>query len=322
MKLFDSVIGRHSGAGPGNQAANKLAERIRDAKPQRFYLDDNVVAACEQVSQSKPESLLSAFAFARLPYASTWLEWHRPKVPESAAHQFGVLLTDASGEAGPRDGSAAIATLVLRAGHLTVIAPFWILLDWSQELKFLDRYKQMDLGGEPQSGAERELRHRQGIIPNQQFRSYWEDGHYPLLTKEDVYTWDTAHLTEEQRAEIDDMAYAASHPAWLVTGFLVMLNSRSILECQREDLRALNKSREKKGKPPLASGFIHTRLRIPKHVSSAFGNSASERAAARLHVVRGHFKVRKTGVFWWTPHPRGAGRSEVKRQEYRVGGSS
>jgi hypothetical protein len=29
------------------------------------------------------------------------------------------------------------------------------------------------------------------------------------------------------------------------------------------------------------------------------------------HLVRGHFKVRRTGLFWWSPHVRGKGEAPV-----------
>jgi hypothetical protein len=42
-----------------------------------------------------------------------------------------------------------------------------------------------------------------------------------------------------------------------------------------------------------------------------------DREAARAHLVRGHFKIRRTGVFWWSSFLRGdAGKGELKRQEY------
>jgi hypothetical protein len=43
------------------------------------------------------------------------------------------------------------------------------------------------------------------------------------------------------------------------------------------------------------------------------------REAARQHLVRGHFKIRKTGVYWWAPFLRGDARhGTIKRHEYEV----
>lgn len=47
--------------------------------------------------------------------------------------------------------------------------------------------------------------------------------------------------------------------------------------------------------------------------------SGISREAARQHLVRGHFKIRRTGVYWWSPFLRGDGtRGTVKRVEYEV----
>lgn len=41
------------------------------------------------------------------------------------------------------------------------------------------------------------------------------------------------------------------------------------------------------------------------------------RSAVSAHRVRGHFKARKRGVFWWRPHVRGVG-DVVEREAYKV----
>jgi len=37
----------------------------------------------------------------------------------------------------------------------------------------------------------------------------------------------------------------------------------------------------------------------------------------RMHLVRGHFKTRSTGIFWWSPFVRGHG-DAVERRHYEV----
>ena len=44
----------------------------------------------------------------------------------------------------------------------------------------------------------------------------------------------------------------------------------------------------------------------------------------RSHLVRGHFKVRKTGIFWWRPHTAGRGGPPIEKLQdsglsFRVG---
>lgn len=103
----------------------------------------------------------------------------------------------------------------------------------------------------------------------------------------------------------------------LVTGPLLMLNSKNAVVTTKEDLSRLNRARVKGRKRPLTE-FVTTRLRIPNHLRrTADGYYVVDRAAARAHMVRGHYKVRKHGVYWWSPHPRGLG-APVRRHQYTV----
>jgi hypothetical protein len=64
---------------------------------------------------------------------------------------------------------------------------------------------------------------------------------------------------------------------------------------------ALNKAREKRGKKPLRFyTYVHLDHTIAEVDAKAHnGNSKT------IHLVRGHFKRRSTGVFWWRPHLSG-----------------
>jgi len=101
--------------------------------------------------------------------------------------------------------------------------------------------------------------------------------------------------------------------------FLMMLNSRnSVVSRTREDLSRLNKARAKKKKHPLKE-FIVTDLRLNKSHQTRAGMMGIDRAAARRHLVRGHFKLRSTGVYWYSAHLRGHGEnSPVARRQYNV----
>jgi len=85
---------------------------------------------------------------------------------------------------------------------------------------------------------------------------------------------------------------------------LLLLNSRNAVEREAVSYGKLNRSREKKGKPPILDHTV-VRLRIPK---GAMGTGSRSLAARASHWVKGHPKFRRTGVFWWSPHVRGLGR--------------
>jgi len=100
-----------------------------------------------------------------------------------------------------------------------------------------------------------------------------------------------------------------------VEAFLLLLNSRNIVSQQREDLSRLNKQRVKHKKPPLKE-FITTRMSLSRVQSNKARAMGLDREAARLHMVRGHFKVRSSGVYWWGHHMRGGKLASVTRREY------
>jgi len=60
----------------------------------------------------------------------------------------------------------------------------------------------------------------------------------------------------------------------------------------------LNRVREKRGKPALRN---YTYVNLVRSVKDGSATTATAGGKA-LHLVRGHFKVRKTGTFWWRPH--------------------
>jgi hypothetical protein len=112
----------------------------------------------------------------------------------------------------------------------------------------------------------------------------------------------------------------AGYPAF-VQAVLILLNARQGTEREREDLGRLNAKRRKSGKPPLCE-FTVTTLYVPRVVANRIAaggmdmNASEARAAARAHLVSGHFKTRKTGIFWWSPFIRGGG--ERVRHGYQV----
>jgi hypothetical protein len=57
-------------------------------------------------------------------------------------------------------------------------------------------------------------------------------------------------------------------------------------------------SRTKKGKPAAGYTYIHLN-HAPRPGGEAGGGSVS---GVAVHLVRGHFKQRNTGTFWWRPH--------------------
>ena len=91
-----------------------------------------------------------------------------------------------------------------------------------------------------------------------------------------------------------------------LVAILLLLNSRNATETGPElDLRAINRARTRKGDPPLLP-LRPVILDITRRLRAARRAGISDAPSdIRAALVRGHFKVRKSGVFWWSPHVRG-----------------
>src|SRR5262245_13639140 len=70
--------------------------------------------------------------------------------------------------------------------------------------------------------------------------------------------------------------------------------------------------------PPTGCPYqIPRRYRISKGRQRAAEAAGMTRAEMRAHLVRGHFKLRRTGVYWWSSFVRGRGTGLI-RQHYGV----
>lgn len=99
---------------------------------------------------------------------------------------------------------------------------------------------------------------------------------------------------------------------------LAMLNSRNCLENQPVDLTKLNKARRRRGHPEFATYSV-THLKLSRGMTRLAQSHGMTREQARQHMVRGHFKIRKTGVFWWSPFLRGDAARPATRKNYVIG---
>ena len=98
---------------------------------------------------------------------------------------------------------------------------------------------------------------------------------------------------------------------------IAMMNSRNAIETRPVDLSALNKARAKKKRPQFLP-YRTTHLRLSQAQTRAFRAGLLSREEAGRHSVRGHFKVRKTGVWWWSQFERGDPTKPLLRGEYKV----
>jgi hypothetical protein len=114
------------------------------------------------------------------------------------------------------------------------------------------------------------------------------------------------HIREFYEA-LGDLSRAdwAGEPAFLLA-VIGLLNARNAIETETVSHPKLNRARIKRGKLPL---FEHRILKIAhRQHKRVYGEAGSrgDYAPMRGHFVRGHFKTRRTGIFFWHPHARGS----------------
>jgi hypothetical protein len=173
--------------------------------------------------------------------------------------------------------------------------PFGVVMGEMPPTRTLVRQHFLDL-------ARRNLRHARAISPDALVVQATRNG----------YTREPEWQEALQRWSSD---ISGEYP--FVHAFLTMLNAKNGLERQPvEDLSKLNRCRAKRGKPPLCE-FIVTRLALSNNAARSAQAHGISREAARRHMVRGHFKARASGIFWWHPHLRGHG-AMAERQRYEA----
>lgn len=88
-------------------------------------------------------------------------------------------------------------------------------------------------------------------------------------------------------------------------GVLLAFNSKNIIEkTAKEDLSKINKLRAKNGKSPLLD-YSTVKMHLSKILRRRTGVTPhTPSASIYAPFVIGHFKHRRTGLFWWTPHFR------------------
>jgi hypothetical protein len=107
-----------------------------------------------------------------------------------------------------------------------------------------------------------------------------------------------------------------SSDAGVLLGVLMLLNTHNGTRQQTANMDRLNRARAKRRLPALL-GYSTVTLHLAgrRAETRRWGNSSD---AVREHLVRGHFKIRKSGIFWWSPHSRGESTLGTVEKTYRL----
>lgn len=118
-------------------------------------------------------------------------------------------------------------------------------------------------------------------------------------------------LTEEQKTEFANIAIIAINRAYWV---IALTNAKSIIERKFIEVKEPITRRRMSKKLPLFSHHV-----VKLRPSDSYGTerlSGDCASGVRAHLVRGHFKICKTGLFWWSPFVRGSAKLGIVTHDY------
>ncbi len=326
-------------------------------KAERFVLSDEIAAAGYQLIKSKPASLLDAMPLCRLPYRSLWLEWNGDSSFVAGWNQFPTCEPTAEDRIVARPLPWRMGCLIEgdKTGQRGQISWAWmhkesgvnvcglgVNFDWSkdgdvlawsrQELGTIDRdsitdafarrwlcdttdegvIQIMKMRGADWAKLADDPRQREAVAGLLRHERSWFSSHARRLID---YAWrnnpaDFLKLIKAWEGDICGEAPFAS-------AIVLMLNSRNAVEREPVDLAKLNRARRRRGRPEFLSHTV-TRLYLSKARQRDAEATGMSREAMRQHIVRGHFKIRKTGVYWWSPFLRGDASRPMTREHYKV----
>jgi hypothetical protein len=306
-----------------------LAQDVLQAE--RFVLQRETVFLIHSVAQVPPSRLIPAMQICRMPYPRMWVEFIYKDRDDW--HEFSKVQRNGFGDASSPSrlgyyieqqdsvGRNMVVTLVWRHNQdrnlkdrAIVIGGFALTINTTEHVEISEETRQRywharrnPSAMEKEFGADRtfpdprdeaaalELEERINVGNSLYMAPFWD--------------WVLKNHPEDV-PELRNRALFDTLQEWrFVLGLLMVLNSRNVVGYSAPiTFEKVNKARKAKGAP-----ILHPHREIRLGLSHVQRNRLGTGSTVDLmaHLVRGHFKVRRTGLFWWSPHVRGKGEAPV-----------
>lgn len=325
-----------------NQSLAGLKKNLSIAP--KFVLDAHATSMAASVALSKPSSIMAALGFLNLPSSPMWIEFQNLELRAALANlgspnikpEHSVVTIERSGFMIQRQGDILVLDYVHTSKtpdnvSLTDLAPVqgYYSLDNLDDIKAMSifeliaywrrRYDQDRVG----SGRIRE--HSKLLSTNEaefmaefdlQNRFRWK----PHPDSAELRSTLLPMMGEEKLSEIETRQGDEMRRMFLmqILPALILLNCRNAVDVERVPApEKLNKQRIKKGRAPISEYNI-----VKMHLSATRRKVYETRGGVsrnlRGGIVVGHFKVRKSGIFWWSPHWRGSSSDTTSPKTYMV----
>lgn len=270
-----------------DSAIERLARAIEQGE--RFSVAREVMESAAAILRQPLSAQLRALTMCRLPFRGCWFEW-----TEDGARTGALIGVDSA------SAQRGFCIAVKHSARGVWICPVVGTFDWREYPEAVPDVTQKPVMSEDAwtefvannpgfRGTRREdysaLRARHGIIPHQKASDRLQT------------------LPMEVRLNLADGVGRTMND---VRAIVLLMNSKNLTGLEPQvPAEKLQRARGKSGKAPLLE---HTKvyIRLSRILARRTGDAADPRNPMRLHVVRGHFKIRKSGVFWWSPFPRGS----------------
>jgi hypothetical protein len=301
-------------------AYSALSRQI--AQAQRFDFAAEVMRSALTIANSAIGPQLRALTLCRLPFPACWFEWPagfsglastRKDLYAPTPKRMGCLvMTDPSLQRGSISYAWSHSRGDLRGDEepgfgLVNICPLLVTFDWRAEgnrpvADITNGVKQFQAADDAAWAAMARdfprvrLSDRDDVIADQQRFGLVVS---PLMQKF------TNRCVDAGCHEIVMKDLEGEAP--MLRAAVMLLNSRNLAVTEWKPVPAkLNKARVARGKRPLLD-YTHVGIHLTRALAARAGEAHDPRHPTRLHLVRGHFKIRRSGVFWWAPFARGQG---------------
>lgn len=353
MRLADEII-RDAEVAPEIFGLRTMAGGILGAR--RFDISSDAGFLINTLRASPMTKMEAMVSYARAPFESCWFEWEGPsasiggfKATNDQEHRednapkprrMGILIAAEQDNMGRgkawwawshrlQDLDQEQQKESVRLGTLVQLGRLQATFDFSD-----DPVESFDIGRivakmkkiSPEDIVKQQIAGKWGgnligMSPEgiQKMNSRW--GMQPNFMLSEFMTKvfqlpDTTIGVRMMRAAFADVE---GEPAYM-EALLICLQAKNILHSSPLDIpEKLQNARVKSGKQKLVE-FTRVDIDLSRGASGRAG-VGQDRAALRAHFVRGHFKIRQTGIFWWSPYVRGdAVLGTVRQPEYRMTG--
>lgn len=274
----------------------KLYADIQSAM--RFVIEPSCIEACEHLLSSKPSSLLAAVNLVKLPFDNCWIEWapqgsERPLRAGALVKktQDGVLEACFAWLPSPKQAKVLDSDRdkLFQSKAVAVVNPVGIEFNFTQRRprRLESDSKWAEKCSAPELSALETL-----------------NGFFRPIAPKCALSFLQAIPAAQVNAAIKRYSRRTSGSAAHLFGLIALINSRTYVELIQADLISeKQRRRDKKQKPPLSYRAVRLNL-SRRDIRTAAHDNLSD-MQIRSHIVRGHFKIRSSGIFWWRPFLRG-----------------